>query len=565
MGPIEAKGKKNSSDEQNLRTNYSLSSEGALASRNAVPLKAIKDSKQVPSPQVNDQGNRLNQELIACAVEVDALAAQALTEGFPAGISSSNHESPLFVKLRDLNKQIKKASDNLATAQIQIKGQSSTWAQQTRDTINQNYFRAETSLKTLKTVQQDLQADLYKLLPESRELMEIAVLNYPKLLMQTFSESSFYSQISIRASNTLILILLEMISVAKESATEAQKQMAERARPMIPLITNLNFRCKEIVKRYDEVSQLLEKRNKEELKAFRELFFGNGRVIALDMLYSEFKELLAENPSDLFQSLVATFSFSSLKHLSTSLNIFHTIYPFKSLVHRPISAQCLSRKPIFSPILLIIEEGRKTNSAKWVSFLQKRSSLSCTILSNLSAYTNWTIAESLINKWANERSPMTSVQLSKLYNIVDHRLESETEAYREKGQDVQATLGRKSYLPGEYVKNEIATFTDWLAHSLAICDRDRSIPLIIATAAKTYQWLISIHPFMDGNGRTCRLVMDYVLLRYGLPPPMLLDKSLAVFSDEEGHMEADRAFEVVWEGVTISYQYWTVKSNETKG
>jgi hypothetical protein len=29
---------------------------------------------------------------------------------------------------------------------------------------------------------------------------------------------------------------------------------------------------------------------------------------------------------------------------------------------------------------------------------------------------------------------------------------------------------------------------------------------------------VSIHPFPDANGRTCRLVADWVLQRHGLPP-----------------------------------------------
>jgi hypothetical protein len=37
-------------------------------------------------------------------------------------------------------------------------------------------------------------------------------------------------------------------------------------------------------------------------------------------------------------------------------------------------------------------------------------------------------------------------------------------------------------------------------------------------AALAYQKLVSIHPFADANGRTCRLVADIILQRGGLPP-----------------------------------------------
>lgn len=43
----------------------------------------------------------------------------------------------------------------------------------------------------------------------------------------------------------------------------------------------------------------------------------------------------------------------------------------------------------------------------------------------------------------------------------------------------------------------------------------------IATAARAQRWLVSIHPFDGGNGRTSRLVMDRLLESLGLPTPTL--------------------------------------------
>jgi Fic/DOC family len=50
-------------------------------------------------------------------------------------------------------------------------------------------------------------------------------------------------------------------------------------------------------------------------------------------------------------------------------------------------------------------------------------------------------------------------------------------------------------------------------------------------AAKTYQCVVSIHPFMYANGRTCRLAMDWVLQSHGLPPAALQgdEVNVAVF------------------------------------
>lgn len=53
---------------------------------------------------------------------------------------------------------------------------------------------------------------------------------------------------------------------------------------------------------------------------------------------------------------------------------------------------------------------------------------------------------------------------------------------------------------------------DGLTHTI------RFIEEAIKAAAYLHADLIKIHPFRDGNGRTARLAMKYVLLKYKLPP-----------------------------------------------
>jgi Fic family protein len=47
---------------------------------------------------------------------------------------------------------------------------------------------------------------------------------------------------------------------------------------------------------------------------------------------------------------------------------------------------------------------------------------------------------------------------------------------------------------------------------------ERKIPLHpILLAANMHERLVSIHPFIDGNGRTARLIMNLILLQHGFP------------------------------------------------
>ncbi len=45
-------------------------------------------------------------------------------------------------------------------------------------------------------------------------------------------------------------------------------------------------------------------------------------------------------------------------------------------------------------------------------------------------------------------------------------------------------------------------------------------PIILATVF--HHWFVWVHPFFDGNGRTTRLVMNLILMKYGYPPAIIL-------------------------------------------
>lgn len=59
----------------------------------------------------------------------------------------------------------------------------------------------------------------------------------------------------------------------------------------------------------------------------------------------------------------------------------------------------------------------------------------------------------------------------------------------------------------------------------------------IRVAAYSYQMLISLHPFKDGNGRTCRLFADTILQTFGLPPHTPLTMTLGGTIGEDGDNE----------------------------
>ena len=81
----------------------------------------------------------------------------------------------------------------------------------------------------------------------------------------------------------------------------------------------------------------------------------------------------------------------------------------------------------------------------------------------------------------------------------------------------------------------------------------------IAIAADIQRRLVAIHPFANGNGRTSRLIMDFILESLGLPPATHLKTTQELSLTEEDWRD------VVFMGVTSTFQNTlTAVSSPTK-
>jgi Fic family protein len=65
----------------------------------------------------------------------------------------------------------------------------------------------------------------------------------------------------------------------------------------------------------------------------------------------------------------------------------------------------------------------------------------------------------------------------------------------------------------------------------------------VLAAAELHYNCVAIHPFNDGNGRTARLLMDYLLLKSGYPHVMISVSDRAEYLaalDEANHGKLER-------------------------
>lgn len=78
----------------------------------------------------------------------------------------------------------------------------------------------------------------------------------------------------------------------------------------------------------------------------------------------------------------------------------------------------------------------------------------------------------------------------------------------------------------------------------------------VKTATDAHFKLVSIHPFVDGNGRTARLLMNLILMQGGYPPAIIRkeDRSLYINSLEKGQTKNDLAdyYTLMFEAVNRS-------------
>ncbi len=68
----------------------------------------------------------------------------------------------------------------------------------------------------------------------------------------------------------------------------------------------------------------------------------------------------------------------------------------------------------------------------------------------------------------------------------------------------------------EELQLQMRTFGEWLSAVSCPGDEFATVQGLI-NAAIAHTWLVYIHPFIDGNGRVARLLMNVILMRYGFP------------------------------------------------
>lgn len=110
--------------------------------------------------------------------------------------------------------------------------------------------------------------------------------------------------------------------------------------------------------------------------------------------------------------------------------------------------------------------------------------------------------------------PVTPFQVRQIHKLVLTNIDDEEAGqYRR----VPVRIGGTAHVPPPAweVARQMDAWSAWL-------QQDALILHPVEMAARAHHGIAAIHPFIDGNGRTARLVMNLLLLRHGYPPAIIL-------------------------------------------
>ena len=122
----------------------------------------------------------------------------------------------------------------------------------------------------------------------------------------------------------------------------------------------------------------------------------------------------------------------------------------------------------------------------------------------------------------NKQEPFSEWQIRNIHQLILKNIDDENIGrYRQQN----VLISGATTNPPDYtlLNDKMARFIDWYnqeAHKLHPIER----------VAKVYADFVSIHPFVDGNGRTSRLLMNLELMKAGYPPSVItVDNRLAYY------------------------------------
>jgi fido (protein-threonine AMPylation protein) len=149
----------------------------------------------------------------------------------------------------------------------------------------------------------------------------------------------------------------------------------------------------------------------------------------------------------------------------------------------------------------------------------------------LRARSNWDLGQKKILALVQDtKHQLCLADLLEVNGMIGDGIDEHPGVIREVGEFSGTASPQTAYIHPAKVHSEMNELMAWVNEQLA---QEKFNP--IAVAAKAHMRFVSIHPFGDGNGRTSRLLVDFILQRTGLPASCMSKSNCntAVFGSRE--------------------------------
>ena len=112
-----------------------------------------------------------------------------------------------------------------------------------------------------------------------------------------------------------------------------------------------------------------------------------------------------------------------------------------------------------------------------------------------------------VKELASKNTDLNEREVLTIHNLILRGIQSEDAG---KYRRVQVMIKGSTHMPPEpyFVSKQMEDYFHWYR-------RFEKVLHPVVLAAEMHERLVTIHPFIDGNGRTARLVMNLILLRHG--------------------------------------------------
>ncbi len=140
---------------------------------------------------------------------------------------------------------------------------------------------------------------------------------------------------------------------------------------------------------------------------------------------------------------------------------------------------------------------------------------------------NFERATRQVNDWVAAGEPLDAGKIVELNRLLLEGQSLETDAYAGKTRSGALFVGFQRNESTFFYYARPARVAAYMADFMLWYEANRETMNPVQLAAMAYQQLVRIHPFIDANGRTTRLVMDFILQSNGYPPAVFPDGEFA--------------------------------------